>query len=195
MGQLTRNAQVLRYLLEVAPGLGHTKLLKFAYLADLEARRYLGHQISTFSYRRYTHGPFDSAFYGAKDELVHGGYATSSTTWVGNYQGKCLEPTPLPVEYDFTTAEAEVLRFVADSYLSMSARQLCDDVVYETEPMQNVAMMEDLPMERIDKRLDDHFGFNLERMLQSEQSAKAGRVRPLRAALDELRSRYHERSV
>src|SRR5262245_48517651 len=34
MPTLSRNAQVLRYLLQVAPGIGHTKLAKFAYLAD-----------------------------------------------------------------------------------------------------------------------------------------------------------------
>lgn len=191
MGQLSRNAQVLRYLLEIAPGLGHTKLLKFAYLADLEARRYLGYPISAFRYRRYTHGPFDAAFYTAKDELVNGGFATTSVTWIGNYQGHCLQPTPSPVEYEFSTGEAEVLRFVADAYLSMSARQLCDDVVYETEPMQGVQMMDDLPMERLDRKPDDPFGFDLERMLRSEQSAQAGRVRPLKTALNELRARYH----
>lgn len=191
MAPLSRNAQVLRYLLEIAPGLGHTKLLKFAYLADLESRRYLGRPISTFHYRRYTFGPFDEAFYGAKDELVNGGFAASSTTWIGNYQGHCLEPTPLAVEYEFNAGEAEVLRFVADTYLSMTARQLCDDVVYQTEPMQDVQMMEDLPMERVDRKPDDPLGFNLERMLESEQSAKAGRVRPITTALNELRARYN----
>ena len=36
---LTRNAQVLRYLLEVAPGAGHTILAKLAYLAEERHRR------------------------------------------------------------------------------------------------------------------------------------------------------------
>src|SRR6266496_2935351 len=41
MTQLSRNAQILRYLMEVAPGLGRIKLAKFAYLADCESYRYL----------------------------------------------------------------------------------------------------------------------------------------------------------
>lgn len=191
MAQLTRNAQVLRYLLEVAPGLGHTKLLKFAYLADLEGRRYLGNPISNFRYYRHTFGPFDQAFYPAKDELIAGGYVTSNVSWVGNYQGNYLEPTPLPVEYDFNAGEAEVLRFVADTYLSMTARQLCDDVVYQTEPMEGVEMGQALPMERVDRDRGDALGFDGERLIASEQSAKAGRVRPIRAALNELRTRHH----
>lgn len=191
MPRLSRNALVLRYLLEVAPGLGHIKLLKFVYLADLEARRYLGRPISTFHYRRYTHGPFDAAFYAAKDELVAGEFATSCPTWVGNYKGNCLEPTPNPVEYDFSPAEAEVLRYVAETYMTMTARQLCDDVVYETEPMKDAQMQDELPMDRLDRRTDDPFAFDLERMLRSEQSAKAGRVRPIRTALHELRARHH----
>jgi hypothetical protein len=191
MGQLSRNAQVLRYLLGIAPGLGHTKLLKFAYLADIEARRYLGRPISTFRYLRYTHGPFDPQFYGAKDELLEGGYASSTTKWIGNYQGNCLEPTPAPVEYEFSTSEAAVLRFVADSYLTMSARQLCDDVVYETEPMKDAQMMEELPMDSLNRKPDDPLSFDLERLLASEQSAKNGKVRPISKALDELRARYH----
>lgn len=70
MANLSRNAQVLRYLLQVAPGIGHTKLAKFAYLADLEARRYLGSPISEFRYAFEQHGPFDSSgFFGALGEL------------------------------------------------------------------------------------------------------------------------------
>jgi hypothetical protein len=191
MARLTRNALILRYLVGVAPGVGHTKLLKFAYLADLEARRYLGKPISSFRYQRYTHGPFDSSFYAAKDELISGGFVTTSVTWVGSYQGNCLQPTPSPVEYDFSVGEAEVLRYVAESYMSLTARQLCDDIVYETEPMKDVQMMDELPMDKVERRADTPFQFDFERMLQSEQSAGAGRTRPLKTALNELRARNH----
>ena len=58
MVPLSRNAQVLRYLLEVAPAVGRIKLIKYAYLADCEAHRYIGRQISKFRYRFDKHGPF-----------------------------------------------------------------------------------------------------------------------------------------
>ena len=71
---LTRNAQVLRYLLEVAPGAGHTILAKLAYLADLLARQHLGHPITGLDYIYDKHGPFDSGrFYSALSELERGG--------------------------------------------------------------------------------------------------------------------------
>lgn len=191
MHQLSRNAQVLRYLLDAAPGVGHTKLAKFAYLADLEARRYLGQPISTFEYKRWHFGPFDPSFYAAKDELVGAGFATSRKEWIGNYQGHCLEPTPAAVEYDFSLAEAEVLRYVAQTYMSMTARGLCDDVVYETEPMKNegVGMWDHLPVEALNNSAKDKLGFKLQRMLDGEASAKAGRTRSASTVMNELRAR------
>jgi hypothetical protein len=59
MASLSRNAQVLRYRLEVVPGIGHTKLAKFAYLADLESRKYLGRAISSLRYALDRDGSFD----------------------------------------------------------------------------------------------------------------------------------------
>src|SRR6266446_5388571 len=72
---LTRNAQVLRYLLEVAPGVGHTILAKLAYLGDLLARQHLGRPITGMEYVYDNHGPFDRLrFYAARDELERGGF-------------------------------------------------------------------------------------------------------------------------
>ncbi|HEY2861583.1 MAG TPA: hypothetical protein VGJ21_24455 [Terracidiphilus sp.] len=77
MEHLSRSAQVLRFLIEVAPRIGHTKVAKFAYLTDLEARRYLGRPISRFRYK-LDHGPFPGQpFFGARDELIQQGFATN----------------------------------------------------------------------------------------------------------------------
>lgn len=191
MAQLSRNAQVLRFLLGAAPGVGHTKLAKFAYLADLEARKFLGRPISRLRYVLDKHGPFDQrGFFGARDELVHGGYATESEVACGAYLGFELRPTNLAPEYDFSLAEAEVLEWVAKTYLGLTARDLCDDVVYQTEPMKKkLKMGERLPMDEMNRKDTDELGFGLERMLAGEESAKAGRVRPVAEAVRELRAR------
>ena len=189
--RLSRNAQVLRYLLEVAPGIGHTKLLKFAYLADLEGRRHLGRPISEFCYVRFDHGPFDKAFYSAKAELLGSGLATDETVLVGSYEAHSLRPTQVAVEYDFSVAEAEVLSFVAGTYLDQSAAQLCEDVVYQTPPMKGATVGEELNMDQVNKLTDDPLGFTVERMLAGEESGRAGRTRPMRDVLNELRARYH----
>lgn len=188
---LSRNAQVLRYLLEVAPGLGRVKLAKFAYLADCEAHRYLGRPISAFRYAFAQHGPFDARrFYTAKDELLEAGYATEVAVESGPYVEYEVSPTKKPVEYGFDQAETEILRYVAETYLSRTARSLCDDVVYQTSPMKGAKVGDKLEMDRMrnEKDKDDKLGFDLERLLAGEASAEAGRFRPLREAMDELRA-------
>lgn len=190
MTPLSRNAQVLRYLLEVAPGVGRIKLVKYAYLADCEAFRYLGRAISTFRYRFDKHGPFDRAFFRAKDELLAEDLATETATRIGPYDGYEYRPTDEPVEYGFTQEEAEILRYVAVTYLSDTATRLCEDVVYQTPPMRAAKVGERLKMETM-REEQDPLGFNLKRLLAAEASVEAGRFRPLKDAVDELRARYH----
>lgn len=190
MANLSRNAQVLRYLLQVAPGIGHTKLAKYAYLADLEARKYLGRPISSFKYFFDRHGPFDSGgFFAALEELKTLGFVTESEIPCGQYAGFEMLPTSLATEFDFSRAEAEVLGYVAATYLSKTARDLCDDIVYKTEPMLKAKAGRALPMDMVNRVRGDQLGFNLERMLAGEASVAAGRTRPLAELMDELRSR------
>lgn len=189
MTPLSRNAQVLRYLLEVAPGVGRIKLVKYAYLADCEAFRYLGRAISNFRYRFDKHGPFDRAFFDAKDELVREGFAIETTTRIGPYDGYDYRPTDEPVEYGFSQEEVEILRYVAETYLNDTAIRLCEDVVYKTPPMRAAKVGERLKMETM-REEPDPLGFNLERLLAAEASVEAGRFRPVRDAVDELRARH-----
>lgn len=189
MPAMSRNGQVLRYLLQVAPGIGHTKLAKFAYLADLEARKYLGCPISGFVYVYDQHGPFDSTrFFNALDELKESGFVTENQIPCGQYVGFEMFPTGSVVEFDFSHAEAEVLRYVAETYLSKTARDLCDDVVYKTEPMVGAKVGKPLPMDKLNRDPKDKLGFSVERMLAGEASAAAGRTRPLAEVMDELRT-------
>src|SRR5713101_4784486 len=100
MPTLSRNAQVLRYLLQVAPGIGHTKLAKFAYLADLVARKYLGRAISTFVYVYDQHGPFDSPrFFKAISELKRLDFVTENEIPCGQYRGFEMHPTTRVAEF------------------------------------------------------------------------------------------------
>jgi hypothetical protein len=191
---LSRNAQVLRYLLEVAPGIGHTKLAKFAYLADLEAWKHLGRPISHFNYVRAAHGPFDGrAFYAARDELVMRGMITDAQTQYGDYLTYQMNPTDRGVEYCFSPPEMEILRYVAETYLEKTARDLCDDVVYKTAPMQNAKEGRHLEMKKVIRKptIRHEYGFKLERMIAGEASAKAGRFQPLAKVLSGLRARFN----
>lgn len=196
MAALSRNAQVLRFLLEEAPGVGHTKLAKYAYLADLEAIRHTGHQISEMRYSFYHHGPFDAVrFFAAKDELLNGGFATDEIVLYGPYPGHCLQPTPVAVEYSFDRSEVEVLRYVVQSYLSHNAKDLCNEIVYQTEPMVGAERDQELDMFKVRPNDDDVLGFRVERMLAGEASAKSGVGIPLSDAKDELHRRLHTRGA
>ena len=192
MTSISRNALALRFLLEAAPGVGRTKLAKFAYLADLEARRFLGKPITAFEYLYDQRGPFDArGFYAALSELEEGGLATQAPVPCGQYLGYEIHPTQHPVEYDFDLAEAEVLTYVAQTYLAKNARELCDDVVYETRPMKDASPGKPLAMSAENGTPGDNLSFDLRRMLAGEAEARAGRTRPLASALDELRARRH----
>lgn len=194
MPGLSRNAQVLRYLLEVAPGVGHTLLAKFTYLADLLARQHLGKPISEMRYTFDEHGPFDARrFYSARDELIEGGYITHGSADIGGHAGFEMFPTNQAVEYSLTEEEAQILTWVARRYGSWTATDLCNQVVYTSKPMQNAKPGTRLDMDQMNRKPED-LEFNIERMLAGEESAEEGRVRPLADVLNELRARHSGRS-
>lgn len=100
------------------------------------------------------------------------------------------------MEYNFTQPEAEILRYVAETYLSRDAWSLCDEVVYQATPMKGAKPGEKLRMEKMMKKgKPDPLGFSLERMLAGEASVEAGRFRPLDEALDVLRAKRFGQSA
>lgn len=190
MPGLSRNAQVLRYLLEMAPGVGHTLLAKFAYLADLAARECVGRPISEMRYRFDNHGPFDAvAFYRARDELLEGEFITEEPADIGGYAGFEMSPTHREVAYAFEEWEEAILSFVARKFASWTARDLCDQKVYTSRPMKVAEPGRMLDMDQVNHEPEE-LEFNLERMLAGEQSADERRVRPLADVLRELRARH-----
>src|SRR3989442_10426788 len=110
---LTRTAQALRYLLDVAPGAGHTLIAKFLYLSDLLARQHLGRPITEMEYVYDNHGPFDRIrFYSARDELEVGGFIIREAAEMSGYVGYPMYPTRQPVEYSLGDAEKQILMLV-----------------------------------------------------------------------------------
>ena len=82
-----------------------------------------------------------------------------------------------------------MLRYVATTCLAASVRDLCDDVVYRTEPMLEAELGKPLQIDRVNRVADDALSFNLERMLAGEASEAAGRTRPWTDLMGELRAR------
>jgi hypothetical protein len=188
---LTRNAQVLRYLIEVAPGAGHTILAKLAYLADLLARHHLGHPITSLDYIYDKHGPFDaSRFYSALNELERGDFIVRERADLGGYLGYPMQPQQPLRDSHLTDGEKEILAWVGRTYGSLTARDLCDNVVYQTLPMKRAKRGQRLPMEESGRT--DPLEFDLERVVAGEKAAEEGHTRPLASVFHELRARHHK---
>ncbi len=193
MRELSRNANVLRFLVEADSGVGRIKLAKYAYLADLESLRLGGRPISQFRYFFDNHGPFDNTqFFSALDELKSLGILVEETArfWKA-WSGYRYSTTSPALHYQFSEAEDEILRFVVAKYRPFSAQRLCDEIVYKTAPMLVARKGKEIQMNLVQAEGSDPLGFNLERMLAGEKSARAGKHRPIAEAMRELRARYN----
>lgn len=187
MRRLSRNAQVLKFLLQQCKGAGRTRLQKLAYLADLESRKLLGKPVSEFQYIWHDHGPFDSALYDAIQELDEKGYATQSEIDYGDgYVEKRVRDTGKPALLEFSPAQIEILSYIVKRYTKTPLKQLLDDVVYETEPMEKVQRRGDrLPMDEMNNVDRERLGFDLEKVIEAEK----GNDRLAKDFFNELRSK------
>lgn len=189
-GQQVETAELITYLLgTLHRDLGRTRLLKLLYLADLEARKYLGHPISRLHYRRYLHGPFDSAIYRAIEHLVDHG-AISAHEHRGPERDRVL------VKYRLTRQRPErripatyrsILDYVAREFGARPMQALLQHV-YSTPPMEgNIPIEAPLPMNRVDRiGIRALGGIDLNTLLRAESDRAAGRARPLDEARREL---------
>lgn len=190
MTTVSRNAQVLHYLLELDRRIDATKHLKLAYLADVFGRRFLGHPITEFSYHWHDHGPFDSAFYGARDELEFAEVATEQTTeYPGtDYEARTLVALGGSVDYDFSPGERWVLDYVYRTYGDLPLDGLLE-IVYRTPPMERVEKQgEPLPMEIVDGEGTAELGFDLEELAAADERVNEGRFVEWGEFRDELRA-------
>jgi hypothetical protein len=76
--------------------------------------------------------------------------------------------------YELSPAQNEIVRYVADNYLTMGMTELMNDVVYLTEPMKQGRKGALLPMKVADNAVKDEIGFGLEDLLRAKEEAAAG---------------------
>lgn len=189
---LTRNEQLLKYFVQCCPQrLGRTQLVKLVYLADYEARRYLGSPISSFEWKREPQGPFNEEFYTAKQALVEKGELKEieGITPFGHawYQYVDLGN---PLKAEFSLAERRILRHIVEAYGEKSREEILVDV-YATSPFKAV---EDsprgtaLPMESVNNEKTVQLGgLSLTAIIQGERSIRAGEGIPLTQVIRLLR--------
>lgn len=180
MVPVSRNAQVLRHFLALSPGgLGRTKLVKLAYLADLEARKLLGRPITSFAYYFHHHGPFDAAIFDAMDELKGRGYAIPQEIDYGDgmIEKRLVTRDPAAAaEGDLDSVESAILDYVAKRYMATKLRDLLDEVVYKSRPMRAVETRgQRLPMEMVDNTTRQRAGFDFAAVIEAENEILSGK--------------------
>jgi hypothetical protein len=177
--------KLISYLLEKAPNAGRTQVVKFLYLADLEARRCLGRPLSRLRYVLDNHGPFDPEILAALDNMeAQGQVASERYQYLGNtcYTYKATAKSPRAT---FAPEEEVVLSHVARLVGKNSLKKVLD-IVYATKPVvearkrnargqllkmtlvDNEARMPGLELERVlasIKELDRTGGKPLEKVL------------------------------
>jgi hypothetical protein len=189
----SRNALLVKFFAQAYRGIPRKHLAKFIYEADVLAREYLGHPISTLNYRRDKYGPYDPAIEEAVRELIEAGHAEEKRdTWTfqdmfGAYRR--LMDQHRPVVFDFDLGESAVLDYVVRNYLNMPIKEFLEDVIYETTPMKAASRIGDaLPMDALNHTGTKRVGFRLDEVLQAEEAGRRGEYVTLTAFVDELRA-------
>jgi hypothetical protein len=182
----SRVAQLIRFFVDRVPGAGRTRLVKSLYMADHEARRYLGHPLTDLVYRWDEHGPFDPEILRQLDHMQAAGYMNQEIKHAAgttHYMNTSAEtPSFCPLKRD----EMAILEYVVNSYASMILDDLLEEIVYQTRPMTSAEKLGDrLKMELVDREQRIP-GLELERMLEAAEELKAGKVISLEKLLAEI---------
>jgi hypothetical protein len=160
--------------------IGRTFLVKLAYLADHEARRFLGRPLTAFEYRVDNYGPFDPQFFATLDEMAaEGEIVEQHVIFPTGKPGFRLHSTGLRQASEFTAAEQAVLSYI----LGQNGESRLDDLlesVYQTEPFvkaQAQGRGTALPMDELnDAGIVELGGVRLEDAIAGHAAAVAGRL-------------------
>jgi len=194
---LSREEQLVAFFVNACPEpVGRTRLMKLLYLADYEARRYLGRPVSSIPYIWYDHGPFDQQLYGWLDHLrAEGLIRDEEVVYPSGNAGHIYTPNEAPPAHDLSPDEVEILSYVCREYSQVGLRELLDDIVYQTEPMLDAkeknARGEKLNMDLVNNLKSRAFAVPYEELLARSRQVRAGNVIPHSAAMTRLTAATH----
>lgn len=192
----SKNAQIIKFIIERLSGeLGRTHLLKLVYLSDYHFHKLFGKPISTFKYVWHKKGPFDSTFYDHIKSLKEEGCIKEVAVEFPSCSGYIFHDLPNQIEYDdLSVQDLYILEYVIRTYGKANLTTLLEDVVYKTEPMEELttkdAYGERLPMEKVDNKDKEalYEGLAPEDIIEGEKAIKEGKVRTLEEVFSALQS-------
>src|SRR5437773_5589067 len=159
--------------------LGRTRLMKLLYLADYEARRFLGRPISGAKYIWHFFGPFDPRLPTWINRLRDSGVLVEApVTYPSGKSGFLYTPGPKQAALSFKPVEVEILSYVCRQYSRVELRELLDDIVYQTEPMLRAkrkgAKERPLEMDMINNAKAGELSVPLEELIERRRQLRAG---------------------
>lgn len=194
---LSREEQIVAYFVQKCAGkkpqaLGRTQLMKLLYLADYEARRYLGRPLSDLEYYWHHFGPYEERFVEALGKLGERDVVREEqVVYPTGLKGYEYRPGSEPALLSFGPIEREVLKYVCTTYSDLKLSALLSDVVYETEPMKEArehdAQGEKLNMDQVNNSRRNEFGIPFEELYERVQDVRAGKGVPHVVAMSRLR--------
>lgn len=179
---------LIAFLLRNVSQAGRTQVVKFLYLADIEARKCLGKPLTDLSYVLDNHGPFDPVILARLEDLEsQGKISTEQYSFRGNRCYSYMKNKNTP-KVQFSPEEEVILNHVVETVRKNSLEKLLE-IVYGTEPVVDAkkrkALRVPLKMNLVDKQRRIP-GLELERVLKSMKSLDAGKGRDLDEILTEL---------
>ena len=183
-----KTSDAIAYLLTKVPSAGRTQVVKFLFLADLEARKCLGKPLTDLNYVLDRHGPFDPTILAKLDEMEESGQISSERySYRGNNCYSYAKNNKTP-KVRLSAAKEAILSHVAELVRKSSLEKLLK-AVYDTEPVVDAkrrrAFGRVLKMDAVnnDRRIR---GLELERVLKSIKELDEGKGRDLQDVLAEL---------
>ncbi len=186
--QLSRTQAVLMHLIERAPDLGRTQLVKLVYLVDLEARRHLGKPISDAPWKFYKFGPWWPGFPRDVKHLVMRGVVQPKPVHFAGADGETYSAAPHAKlrAGAFSPREEAILAYVLQEF-GGSERAALLDVVYKTKPMTMTKRHAALPMSVVDNEgVRESGGIRLADVVKAEGQLARGEGIPLEQLCSEL---------